>query len=144
MAKQVEAQIHEETKLWSFITLCQRKTRMQGRKSQKKSTIQQFRKLWNPTCEIFATCKIEEERNCCRTESWLVAGQFCNLRNHNFNLQNFCKLRLNLRNPLVIWDIWAPTPFDIYLQIFVCNSLFSPCNPPMTSFLGWEVSRRSE
>ena len=60
MENQVEAQIHEETKLWSFITLCQNQTRMQGGKAQKKSTMQQFRKLWNPTCEIFATCEIEK------------------------------------------------------------------------------------
>ena len=58
MAKQVEAQIHEETKLWSFITLYQNQTRMQGGKTQKKSTMQQISKLWNPTYKIFATYEI--------------------------------------------------------------------------------------
>ena len=84
MANQVEAQIHEETKLWSFITLCQNQTGMQGRKAHKKSTIQQFRKLWNSTCKIFATCKIgkgkeslqDRELISCRTISQLAKPQF--------------------------------------------------------------------
>ena len=84
MAKQVEAQIPEETKLWSFITLCQNQTRMKGRKAQKNSTIQQFRKLWNPTCEIFVTCEIgrgkeslqDRELISCRTISQLAKPQF--------------------------------------------------------------------
>ena len=78
MAKQVDTQIHEETKLWSFITLCQSKTRMQGRKSQKKSTIQQFRKLWNPTCEIGRGKESLQDRELisCRTISQLVKPQF--------------------------------------------------------------------
>ena len=97
MAKRVEAEIHEETKVWSFITLCQSQMRMQKRKSQKKSTIQQFRKLWNLTCEIFATCEMgrgkeslqDRELISCRTTSQLtkfsqvtfeLAKSACNLR----------------------------------------------------------------
>ena len=37
MEKLLEAQIHEETKLWSFINLCQNQTRMQGGKNIKVS-----------------------------------------------------------------------------------------------------------
>ena len=78
MAKQVEVQIHEETKLWSIITLCQSQTRMQERKSQKESTIQQFRKLWNPTCEIGRGKESLQDREVisCRTISQLAKPQF--------------------------------------------------------------------
>ena len=134
MAKQVEAQIHEETKLWSFITLCQSQKRIQGRKSSKKSTIQQFRNLRNRKRKgIAAEQRVDK-----------LQDNFETCEMDNFNLQNFRKLHLNLRNPPVIWDICTPPPFDDYLQIFVCKSLFSPWNPPMTSFLGWEGSRRGE
>ena len=50
-----------------------------------------------------------------------------NLRNPPIIWDIFRKLHLNLRNPPIIWDICESTLFDIYLQIFVCKSLFSPC-----------------
>ena len=81
--------------------------------------------------EIFATCEMD-------------SFNLWNFRKLHLNLRNFHKLHLNLQNPPVIWNIYALTPFYIYLQIFVYKSLFYPCNPPMTSFLGWEVSRRGE
>ena len=104
MPKQVEAQMHEETKLGSFITLCQSQMRMQGRKAQKKSTIQQFRKLWNPTCEIFATCEIRRRKESLqdRERADKLQDNFATCEMDNFNLQHFLKLHLNLRNPLVI------------------------------------------
>ena len=78
MAKQVEAQIHEETKLWSIITLCQSQTRMQERKLQKESTIQQFHEWWNPTCEIGRGKESLRDRELisCRIISQLAKPQF--------------------------------------------------------------------
>ena len=35
MAKQMEAHLHEEFKLWSFVVLCQSQSRMQGGKREK-------------------------------------------------------------------------------------------------------------
>ena len=78
MAKQ-ETQILEETKLWSFITLCQSQTRMQGGKTQKKSTMQQIRKLWNPTCEIFATCEIEKGKESLQDRELMSCMRFSQL-----------------------------------------------------------------
>ena len=43
MAKQVEAQTHEESKFWRAQQPFPNQSSMQGRESQKKSNIQQFR-----------------------------------------------------------------------------------------------------
>ena len=43
MAKQVEAQTHEESKFWRASQLFPKQSSMQGRESEKKSNIQQFR-----------------------------------------------------------------------------------------------------
>ena len=37
MEKQMEAHLHEEFKLWSFIVLCQSQSRMQGGKREKSN-----------------------------------------------------------------------------------------------------------
>ena len=37
MAKQMEAHLHEEFKLWSFVVLCQIQSRMQGGKREKSN-----------------------------------------------------------------------------------------------------------
>ena len=99
-----------------------------------ESNLRDFRKLWNRKRKGIAVGQRANE----------LQDNFATCKMDNFNLRNFRKLHLNLRNPPIIWDICSSTPFDIYLQIFVYKSLFSPCNPPMTSFPGWEVSRRGE
>ena len=43
MAKQVEAQTHEESKFWRALQPFPNQSSMQGRESEKKSNIQQFR-----------------------------------------------------------------------------------------------------
>ena len=43
MEKQMEAHLHEEFKLWSFIVLCQSKSRMQGGKRE-KSNMKKFKR----------------------------------------------------------------------------------------------------
>ena len=43
MAKQVEAQTHEESKFWRASQPFPNQSSMQGRESEKKSNIQQFR-----------------------------------------------------------------------------------------------------
>ena len=43
MAKQVEAQTHEESKFWRASQLFPNQSSMQGRELEKKSNIQQFR-----------------------------------------------------------------------------------------------------
>ena len=43
MAKQVEAQTHEESKFWKASQPLPNQSSMQGRESEKKSNIQQFR-----------------------------------------------------------------------------------------------------
>ena len=48
MAKQVEAQTHEESKFWKALQPLPNQSSMQGRESEKKSNIQQFR----ITCEM--------------------------------------------------------------------------------------------
>ena len=37
MAKQMEAHLHEESKLWSFVVLCQSQLRMQGGKTEESN-----------------------------------------------------------------------------------------------------------
>ena len=37
MAKQMEAHLHEESKLWSFVVLCQSQSRMQGGKIEESN-----------------------------------------------------------------------------------------------------------
>ena len=37
MAKQLEAHLHEESKLWSFVVLCQSQSRMQGGKTEESN-----------------------------------------------------------------------------------------------------------
>ena len=44
MAKKMEAHLHEEFKLWSFVVLCQSKSRMQGGKKE-KSNIKKFKRI---------------------------------------------------------------------------------------------------
>ena len=46
MAKQVEAQTHEESKLWRASQPFPNQSSMQGKESKKKSNIQQFRIAW--------------------------------------------------------------------------------------------------
>ena len=79
MAKQMEAHLHEESKLWSFVVLCQSQSRMQGGKTQKKSTMQQIRKLWNPTCEIFVTCEIEKGKESLQYKELMSYRRFSQL-----------------------------------------------------------------
>ena len=43
MEKQMEAHLHEELKLWSFVVLCQSQSRMQGRKED-KSNMKKFKR----------------------------------------------------------------------------------------------------
>ena len=57
MVKQVEAQLHEESKFWRALKSFPNQSSMQGRESEKESNIQQFR---NPLRNI---CKLE---NCLR------------------------------------------------------------------------------
>ena len=37
MSKQMEAHLHEESKLWSFVVLCQSQSRMQGGKIEESN-----------------------------------------------------------------------------------------------------------
>ena len=37
MEKQMEAHLHEESKLWSFVVLCQSQSRMQGGKTEESN-----------------------------------------------------------------------------------------------------------
>ena len=37
MTKQMEAHLHEESKLWSFVVLCQSQSRMQGGKTEESN-----------------------------------------------------------------------------------------------------------
>ena len=37
MAKQMEAHLHEESKLWSSVVLCQNQSRMQGGKTEESN-----------------------------------------------------------------------------------------------------------
>ena len=37
MAKQMKAHLHEESKLWSFVVLCQSQSRMQGGKTEESN-----------------------------------------------------------------------------------------------------------
>ena len=37
MVKQMEAHLHEESKLWSFVVLCQSQSRMQGGKTEESN-----------------------------------------------------------------------------------------------------------
>ena len=126
------AQIRAEMKkLWP---LEDNRTKLKGNfascESQSASCEMEIFSLWN-FCNMWN-----------RKRKGIVAGQRADELHEIFatcEMDNF-----NLRNPPEIWDICIPTPFDIYLNIFVYKSLFYPCNPPMTSFLGWEVSRRGE
>ena len=62
MAKQVEAQTHEESKFWRASQPLPNQSSMQGRESEKKSNIQQFRMVvqnFRKACEIFRkACEI--------------------------------------------------------------------------------------
>ena len=55
MAKQVEAQTHEESKFWRASQPLPNQSSMQGKESEKRSNIQQFRmamRNFRKTCEI--------------------------------------------------------------------------------------------
>ena len=76
MAKQMEAHLHEEFKLWSFVVLCQSKSRMQGGKRE-KSNMKKFQRTatvghisstsWSPFYEYYISFQSSgsQESNCC-------------------------------------------------------------------------------
>ena len=60
MAKQVEAKLHEESKFWRASKPLPNQSSMQGRESEKESSIQQFR---NPLQNFLKPCETKDEEN---------------------------------------------------------------------------------
>ena len=137
MAKLLEAQIHEETKLWSLIVLCLSRSKY-ARKEQQREEKQSEEEdsicslllhFWSTSRSPFSTCYIpfqssgsEESNASNRVWSWneedmafgrqlhQAEGQFRTLRNWNFNVWN-------LKWMVAVHSLWSPT----------CKSDFSTC-----------------
>ena len=70
MAKQMEAHLDEESKLWSFLVLCQKQSRMHGGKRE-KSNMKNSR--GQQLLDIFrALPRVHFMHTICRFESWEV------------------------------------------------------------------------
>ena len=68
---------------------------MQGGKTQKKSTMQQISKLWNPTYEIFATYEIGRGKELLQDRE-LISCRITNLLNGQFQLVKFSQVAFEL------------------------------------------------
>ena len=87
MAKQVEAKLHEESKFWRASKPLPNQSSMQGRESEKESSIQQFR---NPFTKYSQACKLPKR-----------ITSLAKLRRRNF--ASLAKLRMNFATPCEIF-----------------------------------------
>ncbi|WJZ84481.1 hypothetical protein VitviT2T_004084 [Vitis vinifera] len=101
MAKQVEAQLHEESKLWRFIALCQANQVCKEENQRRNLATSNFSRL----------CEIKRSFNSCKTESRNELKKFCTLceishtmRNQDSTMKEFrtlCETLHGMRNLLV-------------------------------------------
>ena len=158
MAKLLEAQIHEETKLWSLIVICLSRSKYarkeqwreenRGQQLQSSSALLEhfpksifymlytISKLRKSKIQRFKPCTIwswnEEDmafgRQLLQVCEWCANG----VRNSHTPLR--CA---KIRTPHA-WcefsSVFADSTLDIFFCIFWCNFLSSPCNKPITSF----------
>ena len=121
MAKQDEAQAHEESKLWKASQPLPNQSSMQRRKSEKKSNIRIFymsMRNFRIPCEIKRRNKLIShpmrnysqpcETNCCRTESQTEENEFHNtceflqaLRTEEKDFASLAKQHTEERSPKV-------------------------------------------
>ena len=142
MAKQVEAQLHEESKFCRASKPFPNRSSMQGRESEKKSNSQQFRMAMRNT----------KRSTSCRTESKTLENEFhilCEisqalkwiskplakfsqaLRNQNWGksishpVRNFASI---VKSSCVIFRYFCTDSVRFLSQDILCNYLFSHCN----------------
>ena len=116
MEKQVEAQTHEESKVWRASQPLPNQSSMQGRELEKKSNIQQFRM----TMQNFRiACEMPKKSTSYRTESKTVKNEF----------RTLCEISQALqKSSCVIFRYFCTYSVRFLSRDILCNYLFYPCN----------------
>ena len=123
MAKQVEAQTHEESKFWRALQPLPNQSNMQGRESKKKSKIQQFR----------MAMRNAKRSTRCRTKSKNVKNEYCTLCEISQALRNQRLRKMNFAQALrksssIIFKYFCTDSVRFLSRDILCNYLFFPCN----------------
>ena len=116
MARQVKAQTHEESKFWKASQSLPNQLSMQGRESEKKSNIQQFRMAMR---NFRKACEMPKRSISCRIKSKTVKDEF----------RTLCEISQALRkSSCVIFRYFCTDSVRFLSQDILCNYLFSLCN----------------
>ena len=164
MAKQLEAHLHEEPKLWSSIVLCQKQIMNARRESKERNLtcrIQEDSNCWTHlehflesiSCMLYVVLKLGKSRiQCfkqCTNRSWNKEVKAIGSQSHQAKSCNqplAAKWRLSayeISQPMLhaceihlsaSRYLW-PTLLDFFFRYLLFKSPFSPCNPPIIGFL---------